>query len=78
MRAVGLDTTKQGYVSDFRGVKIKRGPDGSFKLMQPHLIDQILKDLRLNADNAVTKPTPAKSSVILTHNSRGPPIQQAI
>jgi hypothetical protein len=41
-----LKTTKltlmvKGDLEDFLGVQIKRKKDGSFHLMQPHLIDQI-------------------------------------
>jgi hypothetical protein len=45
-----------GYVVLFQGK-----PDGTIHLTQPHLIDQILQDLRL----AATKDTPAKVGVTL-------------
>ena len=37
-------------------------------MTQPHLIDQILKDLRLDKENVVTKQTPAPVSTILNRN----------
>ena len=38
-------------------------------MSQPHLIDQILKDLRLNDDKTIGKKTPACSSKILFKHS---------
>jgi hypothetical protein len=50
MRAIGLDITDKGDVSDFLGVNIEKkiGPDGqpTIHLTQPHLINSILKDLQ--------------------------------
>jgi hypothetical protein len=37
----------------------------TYHLTQPHLIDSILKDLRLEGDDTKVKDTPAKSSAIL-------------
>jgi hypothetical protein len=65
MKSVGLELTVEGDVSDFLGVKIERLPDGSIKMTQPHLIDQILSDLRLNGPSVSTKDTPAPISTIL-------------
>jgi len=62
----GLNITVEGDLQDFLGINIKREDDGSIYLSQPHLIDQILSDLRLTDDNVKTKDTPAKSSQILT------------
>ena len=58
MRKAKLDITVADDVSDFLGVKIDRMPDGTFHLTQPHLIDSILKDLRLDGDNVNPKHTP--------------------
>jgi len=65
MKNVKLDITVEGDISDFLGVKIDRRQDGSIALTQPHIIDQILKDLRLDEPNVATKATPAASSTIL-------------
>jgi hypothetical protein len=46
MRQVKLDITVKGDLQDFLGVNIERKADGTIHLTQPHLIDQILKDLR--------------------------------
>jgi Reverse transcriptase (RNA-dependent DNA polymerase) len=41
----------QGTIEDYLGVQVTQLSDGSFKLLQPHLIDRILRDLGLiNAD----------------------------
>jgi Reverse transcriptase (RNA-dependent DNA polymerase). len=63
----GLNITIEGNLQDFLGINIKkRENDGSINLTQPHLIDQILKDLRLTEDNVKLKDVLAKSSEILT------------
>ena len=57
-----LDITIEGDLEDFLGVNIDHRKDGSIHLMQPHLIDQILKDLRLNDNQVKAKTTPTTSS----------------
>jgi len=42
-----LDITIEGDIQDFLGVNIERRPDGSIHLTQPHLIDQVLEDLKM-------------------------------
>ena len=64
-----LDITVEGDLADFLGVSIDRRPDGTINLTQPHLIDQILTDLRLKADNVKTRSTPMASSKLLTRHS---------
>ena len=66
MTKVGLKITDEGTLEDFLGVNITKRSDGSFELKQPHLVDQILEDLKMTA-NVKGKPTPAPSSKILTH-----------
>lgn len=68
----GLKVTDEGNIEDFLGVNITRMDDGSIHLHQPHLIDQILKDLNIQ-ENAITKDTPAKSSTILSRHSSSTP-----
>ena len=65
MRDVKLDITDKGNVEDFLGVNIEQNEDGTIVLTQPHLIDQILKDLNMMNDNVKVKDTPAASSNIL-------------
>ena len=65
MEEVGLVLTVEGDITDFLGVNIKRHPDGTFELTQPHLIEQVLKDLRLHGSTVAVKETPAASSQLL-------------
>ena len=65
MIKVGLKITDEGTLEDFLGVNITKQPDGSFELKQPHLVDQILEDLKMTS-NVKEKTTPAPSSKILT------------
>jgi Reverse transcriptase (RNA-dependent DNA polymerase) len=44
-RKAKLAITGEGDLADFLGVNIDRKTDGSIHLTQPHLIEQILKDL---------------------------------
>jgi len=62
---MGPKITVEGNVADFLGVNIDRRDNGIIKLSQPRLIDQILKDLRLDGDNVALKDTPASPSNIL-------------
>ena len=68
----GLKVTDEGNIEDFLGVNITRMDDNSIHLHQPHLIDQILKDLNIQ-ENAGIKDTPAKSSTILSRHSISTP-----
>ncbi len=47
MKEAGLNLTVEGDITDFLGVQINRTEDGAFLLNQPHLIADILKELRL-------------------------------
>ena len=63
MTNVGLKLTVEGDISDFLGVQqIDRNDDGGFHLSQPHLIEDILKELRLDGKKTTTKNTPGSSS----------------
>ncbi len=57
-----LAITVEGDLADFLGVNIERRSNGTIHMTQPHLIDQILDDLRLNDDSVKDKGTPAASS----------------
>ena len=63
-----LNITVEGDLTDFLGVNIDRREDGTIKLSQPRLIDQIIVDLGLNDERTKTVPTPALSSKILTRS----------
>jgi hypothetical protein len=69
MQEAKLDITIEGDLQDFLGVNIERKADGTIHLNQPHLIDQILKDLRLEDENVTTKPIPASSSKLLSRHT---------
>jgi hypothetical protein len=58
-------------------VNIDKHEDGSIHLTQPHLIDQILDDLRLNNDNVSEKITPATSSKLLLRHSDSEPFDNS-
>ena len=69
LKEANLDITIEGDLQDFLGVNIERSSDGRIHLSQPHLIDQILHDLRLTDDSVKTKDTPAPSSKILLRHT---------
>jgi hypothetical protein len=70
IKQAGLDITIKGNLQDFLGINIDQKPNGSIHLTQPHLIDQILEDLRLDADDVKTKSTPAASSKLLSRHTK--------
>ena len=50
-------------------MKIDKRKDGSIHLTQPHLVDQIVKDLGQDNPKTLSKSTPAQSSkILLSHN----------
>ena len=63
MKKAKLNITDE--VEDFLGVNIERRSDGSVKLSQPHLIKQILNDLKMDKQPIKIKDTPAASCKIL-------------
>ena len=67
-----LNITNEGDIQDFLGVKIYCKPDGTIHLTQPHLIDQILDDLKMG-DKKNLEETPAPNSKIMSRhaNSEG-------
>ena len=67
-----LAITVEGDLADFLGVSIDRRSDGSIHLSQPHLIDQILDDLRMNDKSTKIRSTPAASSKLLARHSNSP------
>jgi hypothetical protein len=60
----------QGELSDYLGIKIERGSDGTITWTQPTLIKSILKDLNLEEEDKKNQPksksTPACSTTVLT------------
>ena len=55
LRKAKLDLTIEGKIQDLLGVNIENKKDETIHLTQPYLIDQILKDLRLDNDRVTTK-----------------------
>lgn len=68
-----LAITVEGDLADFLGVSVNRRPDGTIHMSQPHLINQILDNLRMNDDAVNAKPTPAASSKLLMRHSDSKP-----
>jgi lipoate synthase len=77
MRAAKLDITVEGGLEDFLGINIEHKANGTIHMTQPHLINQILKDLRLDGENVRTKMTPASSSNLLTRHTKSPPFDNS-
>ncbi|KAI2507525.1 hypothetical protein MHU86_6913 [Fragilaria crotonensis] len=63
MDAVGLNFTVEGDIPDFLGVQIDRINDNTFNLsQQPHLINDVLKELHLDGPYVAIKKTTGSSS----------------
>ena len=77
IRQAGLNITEEGNLEDFLGVNIEEKSDGTIHLTQPHLIDQILKDLRLDGEEVKTKETPCASSRLISHFSESEPFDDS-
>eukprot|EP00980_Cylindrotheca_fusiformis_P021431 scaffold8293_cov68-Cylindrotheca_fusiformis.AAC.1 len=71
IQAAGLEITIEGDIQDFLGVNIDRKEDGLIHLTQPHLIDQILEDLKMD-ENTITRKVPAPSSKLLSRHTDSP------
>jgi hypothetical protein len=67
-----FDIEDQGSITDYIGVNVERLPNGSLKLSQPHLIDEIIRDTNISK-RAVNKSTPAASTKILHRDLSAPP-----
>jgi hypothetical protein len=62
--------TDEGDLADYLGVKIEQLPNGTIKLSQPHLIQQILDDLGFSSQTK-SQPTPAASTIKLNRDPLG-------
>ena len=49
-----FDMTEEGNLRDFLGINIQRRDDGSYHLTQPHLVDQLMEQLKFE-DNTKGK-----------------------
>ena len=70
-----FNMTDEGDLSDYLGVKIELLDNGLIKLCQPHLIEQILKDVGFK-ENTDDKPTPAATTVSLGRDVFGDPFNE--
>ena len=61
IQETGLQLIIEGDLEDFLWVNIDRTSKGAIHLMQPHLIDSIMQDLRLKKGESKCKDTPMKS-----------------
>ena len=68
IKRANLKITEEGNIKDFLGVNITNDKKGSIHLHQPHLVESILKDLRMT-NVKHTKDTPAASSRILSRHT---------
>ena len=65
-----LDIEDQGDLNDYLGVNVTTLKNGDIKLSQPHLIEQIIDESKVNLKLSM-KQTPANSSKILTPDLEG-------
>jgi len=77
IQKAGLVITKEGDIQDFLGINIQRKKNGTIELTQPHLIDQVLKDLKIYDTETKVKDTPAMSSRILNRDQNGEPFDNS-
>jgi len=72
IKSAGLDVTEEGDIKDFLGVNIDHVDDDTYHLSQPHLIEQILRDLNLDGENVQTKETLSPLSRVLGAHKSSP------
>ncbi len=60
-----FEIEEEGDIGDYLGIQIKRNQDGSMLLTQPQLIQSILEDLGLTADNVKGRMTAALKTVLI-------------
>jgi hypothetical protein len=70
-RVRAFNMTDEGTLADYLGVKIEPLENGTIKLSQPHLIDQIIADVGFSKEKTKTKSTPAASTVRLHRDVDG-------
>ena len=70
IKATGLKVTEEGNLEDFLGINIHRNVEQcTITFSQPHLIDKILKALRMNQPNLKGKETPAAMRLLSRHST---------
>jgi hypothetical protein len=66
-----FNLTDKGDLSDYLGIKVTQLPDNKISLTQPHLINDIISDMKFAA-NTKPKALPACSSIIIQRDLDGP------
>jgi hypothetical protein len=74
---VKLNLTIEGTLNDFLGVNIDRRDDGTIHMSQPRLIDQVIEDLRMSAEEVAIKDVPMASSRVLTKRASSQPFDNS-
>ena len=59
------------------GINIETKEDGRIELSQPHLIDQILSDMKMTNDALKVKETPSMTSTIVQRDPNGEPFDRS-
>lgn len=72
LRNSNCDIEDQRLLSEHLGVYMKQDSKGVL-LSQPHLIDQIIKDVGLENNKTANKLIPSPSTVLLSVNTHGKP-----
>jgi hypothetical protein len=72
-----LQITVEGDLADFLGVSIERKTDGTIHMTQPHLIEQILQDLRMMGGSVKSRSTPPASSKVFTQHTESPEFDES-
>jgi hypothetical protein len=67
--AAGYDIEYMGDMNDYIRINFESLPGGKVKLSQPHLIDAILRDIRLTPNDLMRR-SPGRQAV-LGHNLKG-------
>jgi hypothetical protein len=63
LRSSGYDKEDMGDVNDYLGINFESLSGGKVKLSQPHIIDAILRDVKLTPQNS-TRRTPGRQTVL--------------
>ena len=71
IKKANLNITDEGDIQDFLEINIHQNSNGEVELKQPHLIDQIIKDMSMDKENIKVKDVPAMSSKILGRDCKG-------
>ena len=77
IQKAGLNITKEGNIQDFLGINIEIKEGGRIALSQPHLIDQILSDMKMTDDALKVKETPSMTSAIIRRDPNGEPFDKS-